>query len=383
MFAGSSAHAALAVAELRFGALHPLIGQSRETRPPNRRIQQAAELFSLSRYPWQKAGVEDPPRCICCAFSRSGQWWLHVSPKIHRDSRSVLSLRHIEVFYAVYTAGSVSGAARTLNCSQPSVTKVLQHAEQAFGFALFNRARGRLVATEYAHTLFTTVADIQAQVESLRQASFNLKQGRDGSLSISTVPSLGLEAIPASVAAFLETHEDVFFDLQTVHHDEMVRKLVERETELVIGYAVPATASLASHWLAEGELVVLYREADMPAAPARLPLSCLAGKPFVSLIQSGPIGQLLSSELARCGLVLHEAVSARTFYIAAGLVRAGVGMTVVDNFTAAANRAPGISFRPLQPALAFDVHAIHLENRQLSPLALRFLDLLKTTIEAM
>lgn len=293
----------------------------------------------------------------------------------------MLSLRHIEVFHAVYTAGSVSGAARTLNCSQPSVTKVLQHAEQAFGFALFYRTRGRLVATEDAHTLFASVADIQEQVDSLRQASLNLKHGRGGSLSISTVPSLGLQAIPATVAKFLEGHRDVFFDLQTVHHDDMARKLLERETELIIGYAVPPAGPLASRWLAEGELVILYREADMPDAPPRLPLSCLAGRPFVSLIQSGPIGQLLSKELARTGLLLDEVVSARTFYIAAGLVRAGVGVTVVDNFTAAANQAPGISFRPLQPGLSFDVHAIYLENRRPSQLALRFLDLLRAAIE--
>lgn len=295
----------------------------------------------------------------------------------------MLSLRHIEVFYAVYVAGSVSAAARTLNCSQPSVTKVLQNAEQAVGFALFHRLRGRLVATEEAHTLFASVAGIHAEVESLRQASHNLKHGRAGSLNISTVPSLGLEVIPRTVAKFLETQGDVFFDLQTVHHDDMARKLAERETELVIGYAVPTAAALDSRWLAEGELVVLYREADMPAAPPRLPLSCLAGKPFVSLIQSGPIGLLLSSELARAGVMLDEVVSVRTFYVAAGLVRAGVGLTIVDNFTAAANTSPDISFRPLQPALAFDVHAIHLENRRPSQLAQRFLDMLKNTLEAM
>jgi DNA-binding transcriptional LysR family regulator len=295
----------------------------------------------------------------------------------------MLSLRHIEVFHAVYASGSVSGAARTLNCSQPSVTKVLQNAEQAFGFPLFLRTRGRLVATEDAHNLFATVASIQDQLQSLRQASFNLKHRRGSSISISTVPSLGLEAIPTTVAAFLKTRRDVFFDLQTIHHEEMARKLIERETELIIGYAVPATAPLESRWLAEGELVILYREVDMPEAPARLPLSCLTGKPFVSLIQSGPIGQILSTELARTGVSLDEVVSARTFYIAAGLVRAGVGVTVVDNFTAAANKVPGISFRPLQPALTFDVHAIYLENRRPSQLVLGFLDLLRTTIEAM
>ena len=40
-----------------------------------------------------------------------------------------MNLRHIEVFHAVYVNGSVSAAARMLNVSQPSVSKVLRHAE--------------------------------------------------------------------------------------------------------------------------------------------------------------------------------------------------------------------------------------------------------------
>jgi DNA-binding transcriptional LysR family regulator len=71
-----------------------------------------------------------------------------------------MNLRHIEVFHAVYTNGSVSAAARALNVSQPSVTKVLQHAELLLGFALLERTRGRLVPTEEAHALFDDVADI-------------------------------------------------------------------------------------------------------------------------------------------------------------------------------------------------------------------------------
>ena len=67
----------------------------------------------------------------------------------------------------------------------------------------------------------------------------------------------------------------------------------------------------------------------MPDAPARVELSELTDRPFISLAGSGPIGTLLTDELDRLGLELTEVVAARTFYIAAGLVRAGVGVTVV------------------------------------------------------
>ena len=109
----------------------------------------------------------------------------------------------------------------------------------------------------------------------------------------------------------------------------------------------------------------------------------LKDRPFISPIQSGPIGRLLSAELQRVGVELTEVVSARTFYIASALVKAGVGMTIVDNFTAQAAQAPGLAFRPIQPSLAFDIHAVHLQNRPPSGLATAFLKVLSEVIEAL
>lgn len=284
-----------------------------------------------------------------------------------------MNLRHIEIFHAVYVNGSVSGAARALNLSQPSVSKTLRHAESLLGFQLFQRTKGRLVATEDAHILFTEVGEIQDRVQALREAGRNLKRGAAGMLRVSALPSLALNALPTAVARFLRTHENVKFDLQTVHHDDLLRKLYERETDIAIAYEVPPASPLGHSPLGKGELVMLYREQDMPDAPARVGLDRLQGQRFISVAASGPIGQIFSQELQRLGFDLDEAVSARTFYIAAALVAQGVGMTVVDSFTAQAALAPGLAMRPLDPPLAFSVHAMFLLNRPPNALATAFL----------
>ncbi len=294
-----------------------------------------------------------------------------------------MNLRQIEIFHAVYLHGTVSAAARSLNVSQPSVTKVLRHAERSIGLTLFERAKGRLIPTQDARTLFAEVADIQDRVRSLRQICQNLRQGRGGLLRISALPSLGLGAVPDAVARFLEDHETVSFDLQTLHHDEMVRKLYARETDIAISFEVPAAAPVAHQVIGEGELVLLYREEDLPGAPPRLHLEELRGQKFISPVQSGPIGHVLSAELHRQDVVLNELLSARTYYVAAGLVRAGVGMAIVDNFTAQASLAAGLAWRPLQPAITFDINAVYLQDRPPSRAAAEFLALLSTVIETL
>ncbi len=292
-----------------------------------------------------------------------------------------MNLRHIEIFHAVYTSGSVSGAARILNISQPSVSKTLRHAESLLGFPLFERTGGRLVATDDAHSLFGEVGQIQDRVHALREGARNLRRGVGGVLRVSALPSLALGALPEAVARMLRRHADVGFDLQTVHHGDLVRKLYERETDIAVAYEVPHNAPIGSRRLGEGELAVLYREADFPDAPARIALAMLEGHRFVSVAASGPVGQMLVQELARLGIQLDQAVSARTFYIATALVRTGVGLTVVDSFTAAASLAPGLAMRSLEPRLAFDVHAMFLHDRPPTALATEFLKVLAEVIE--
>lgn len=292
-----------------------------------------------------------------------------------------MNLRHIEVFHAVYVNGSVSAAARMLNVSQPSVSKVLRHAESLLGFPLFHRTSGRLVPTEDAHTLFAEVAEIQDRVYGLREASRNLKRGSGALLRISALPSIALDALPGTVAQFLRTRREVKFDLQTIHHEDLLRKLYERETDLAVAYAVPPGAALGHRRLGAGELVVLYRETDMPNAPERVDIGALEGRPLITLAASGPIGHLFTAEVQARGLVLDEVVSARTFHIATALVRQGVGLTVVDNFTALASLGPGLAMRPLANPLRFDVNAMYLQDRPPTALATDFLKALARKIE--
>ena len=291
-----------------------------------------------------------------------------------------MRLRHIEIFHAVYLNGTVSAAARALNISQPAVTKMLKHAEQLLGFPLFDRRAGKLIPTEDAHILFDEAAEIQERVASLRQATRNLRHG-SGSLRVSVLPSLALDVLPRAVARYSGKHPDVFFDLQTLHHGEIARVLYEREADIVIAYDAPPGLPIISEWLGEGELGLLYRRDDLPEAPPRVPLGTVSDRRFISLAQSGPIGDLLRRELNRTGVELNEVLSARTFYIGSALVREGIGMAVLDNFTAQSAVDDAVAFSPLHPAMAFDVMAMTLESRPFSHAARDFLDIFRACID--
>lgn len=286
-----------------------------------------------------------------------------------------MNLRQIEVFHAIYVSGSITAAARTLHVSQPSVSKTLKHAETRLGFELFRRSKGKLVPTEEAHLLFREVDDVYQRVGSLKLTMNNLRDGGGaGHLRIAVLPALGLGIAPKAIAKFRAGHAEVTFDVQTVDHVNMLRCLYERESDIAIGFSAPAHPRLRSQKIGTGELGLLQRKGTVQMKGQRFDLRKLQDQEYVSLTGSGPIGALLAGELARLEVQPREVAAARTFYVAAALVRQGVGVTVLDEFTARDMACEDMTFNPLTPAITFGVHCIWLEEKPPSALCRQFID---------
>ncbi|WP_449468040.1 LysR family transcriptional regulator [Stenotrophomonas humi] len=293
-----------------------------------------------------------------------------------------MRLRQIEVFHAVYTSGSISAAARALHVSQPSVSKVLHHTQYQLGFELFTLVRGRLVATDEAHALFVEVREIFERIGSLNKTVANLRNSGGGHIRLAVVPSLGLHMAPHAIALFRKQHPNVTFDVQTLHHDALFRALYERECDIAIAYNPPPHPRMRQRKLDEGQLMLLYQTRDLadPAPGVSVPIERLQGRDMVGLANSGPIGDLLDDALDRHGVVIHKVVSNQTYYLAAALTRCGVGMTVVDEFTARASASADVDFRPIEPPIRFRIECVHLEDRPPSRTAEHFIETFTTIL---
>lgn len=287
-----------------------------------------------------------------------------------------MNFRHMEIFHAVYQNGSVIGAAQILHISQPSVSRMLAHTESKLGFALFRRIRGRLVPTDEAHIIFREIGDLHAKMQIIQKTAKNLKSGSANYLRLIVLPALGHSAAPEALAKIYKMHPTASFDVHSLHHDDILRSLIERDGELAVGYEAPNHPRMQSLPVGKGELVVLFRKKAIPNPPARIKLSSLKDLDFITVANSGPLGTLYSGETMGLNLELKERISVRTFFVAAGLVKFGVGITVLDEFTARASLTKELDFRPLDPPISFGVHAIHLADRPPSRLARDFLSVL-------
>lgn len=291
-----------------------------------------------------------------------------------------MRLRQIEIFHAVYVNGSISAAARALHISQPSVSKMLRHAEDLLGFPLFNLVRGRLIPTDEAHALYREVGDVFERVSALQRTASNLGRSGGGHIRMGVVPSIGLSVAPEAIALFRRSHPAVTFEVQTLHHQDLLRALQARECDFAIAYNSVPHPRLSIVELSEGELAVLFRKGALQADVERLPLSVLHGGDLIDMTGSGPLGELFAAAAAREGVSFRASISVHTFYIAAALVQNGAGISVVDEFTARAWPSDDLDFRLAEPPLSFTVSCAFLEERPLSKIAKAFVVALRQTL---
>ena len=285
-----------------------------------------------------------------------------------------MRLRQIEVFHAIYTSGTMTNAARLLNVSQPSVSKVLAHAEQQLGYPLFERVRGKLVPTPEADRLFGLVSNVYDHVEQLRNVAENLRATDAGKIRVAATPAFGVDLLPTAVASYLDGHKDTVFEIETLHHNEISTALLESRIDIGLAFDAVTAPGLTAESLARGEFVVIAPP-DLDLGPGdSVTIDALADQPFIGLSARGPLGGLLSSYIDNSGVQFRQIVYTETYHIAKALVARGSGISIVDTITARSGGPDDVRTWALEPPLHYSIDVISSDGMPPSLVCRRFIE---------
>lgn len=202
-------------------------------------------------------------------------------------------------FEALVQQGSVRGAAQKLGVNPSTVTRRLEHLEQALGLTLFKRSGTGIEIT-------TSGVDVAQRVERIAREIAQLKEsvkGRDqrvaGLIRVAVPESLGSELLLPHITRFASLYEDIDLELLRAPREDLVKlkldvdvllQLTDHPDEAMVGrpYARPRLAVYAAsqseaeatsaaeswvEWVAPGDLgrsVVKVRQGWFADLPVRL-----------------------------------------------------------------------------------------------------------------
>lgn len=291
-------------------------------------------------------------------------------------------LRQMEVFRAVMVAGSVSGAARLLFVSQPAVSKLLAHTETSLGLRLFDRVGGKLVPNAHALSLFEEVQHVYDAALQVDKFVENLVAAPSGMINVSSSPSLGLSVMPRIMRDYQARYPDVRIHFHTTLIQDVAQELLSGRTDLAVTVLPVESPNLVVEPLMQGRMVCAIPRGHPKARQAQLSLADLVTERMILYSRNIPFGQLMLAAFERYDCHLTPAIDVPRAELACSLVRQGVGIAIVDQFSVDDRLWNDIVVRPLAEDIPIAVSLIRSRFSRPSQSVQAFLDLLRTTLRA-
>ncbi|RMX05824.1 LysR family transcriptional regulator [Corticibacter populi] len=292
-----------------------------------------------------------------------------------------MKLRHLEVFWAVMSTGSVSDAARLLHVSVPAVSRVLGHLEVQLGFPLFDRIKGRLYPTEESKRLFKSVDDIYGRIRDIDRLAQDLLQRRKGLLSIVASNSIGHELVPIALAKLRLRFPDLHVRFVLLGHEALRDCILEGHADLGISTLPMEHPQLTTRLIARSELMCICPWSHPLAQASAVSAQELAQHLNIGYVPKTPMAQRLASFFDQHGSALQTTIEVGTPHSACALVQAGAGVALVEQFSL--QSWPRAAFRviPLEGATPILADLIYLRGAPLSRPADVFVEYLTEVLD--
>ncbi|MBN9039224.1 MAG: LysR family transcriptional regulator [Rhizobiales bacterium] len=290
----------------------------------------------------------------------------------------MLTLRQIEVIRAILVTGTIAGAAKLLNVSSPGISRLMKYTEDMLGVRLFNRRHGRYVPTPEASSIFDLLDSVYRKVEDLQFAIGRLERGEGRELSVASVPSIANVMVPRALERLRGQFPELAIDINILKIEEAIDYLLLGRGEVVAVSSRLDHATIDFAPLAAGRLVcIVPAESELAQRMSIAPRE-IAAHPLIGIDPNDPYGRVMTEIFRREGLSYRMDIRARFGTMVASLVAAGLGIAIIDEFTMAGGRTPGVKCLEIDAESGFQTYAAYRNDVALSVYAEAFIEFLRT-----
>ncbi|OHV79261.1 LysR substrate-binding domain-containing protein [Rhizobium sp. LCM 4573] len=283
-----------------------------------------------------------------------------------------MNFRQIEAFRAVIRSGTVSRAAELMGVTQPNVSRLVGELEEAVGFALFDRVKGRLIPTPEGQAFYRDVDASFRGLDLLRSSAARIRDFGSGQIRVASLAAAGSTIVPRAVKKFREIYPAAIVTLSIMSSAAVRNHVVDGEFDLGLA-ADEVDLSGVEHQVF----------GSFPALCAIPPGHPLASRRVIRPKDLHEVDYVALSPEDRARLqfdrLCDEAGSKPNLVIetpfaitACALALEGVGVAIVNPLAVDGFEDRGLALRPLEPAVYFKSYLLFRPDMQKASLVRAF-----------
>ncbi|MGE8122073.1 LysR family transcriptional regulator [Pseudomonas fulva] len=294
-----------------------------------------------------------------------------------------LSARHIEVFRAIMVSGSVTGAARLLFTSQPTISRELARLEHVTGLHLFERTAGRLEATAQALLLIDEVERAYVGLERIDRFAQAIRNFQQGQLAVTCLPLFSQTLLPKVCQRFHKQHPGVSVSIVAQESPLLEESLATQQHDLGLTEVAQIPRGASGELLFSANMVCVLPEHHPLQARSRLSLADFHEIDFINLASLDTYRQRLDHQFRAAGVNRRTVIETTSAASVCAMVRQGLGVAIINPLSGLEAAQSGLRIRPLEISIAYQVMLVRPDHRPASAAVEPFCQTLREQAQAM
>lgn len=291
-----------------------------------------------------------------------------------------INVRHLAVFRAVMRTGSVSAAARTLNVSQPAVTKSLQAIEHEIGVPLFQRIKGRLQATPESALLMPMVDQVFRTIEDVERLAGEIAGAAVGRVAIATATTISTSVTAAAIARYRKKRPNVSIQVLALATRQVVEEVANNQVDIGLTDGASLEGALEAQELCRAYIGCVVPRDHPLARKKTVDLRDLVGEQIIAFHEHTVVGHEIRRQISALGLPITISIATNQSLVACLLTKQRIGIPLIDPFTMLSGLFPELIALPLTPLIEMRPRLVFPPNRPLSIAAQEFVQTVTETI---
>lgn len=288
------------------------------------------------------------------------------------------TIRHIEIFRAVMRSGSVTGAARQLFSSQPTVSRELARLESLLGIHLFERDGGRLTPTAEALIFYEEVEKTYVGLERINSTAESLRRGGHGQVTLSCLPLFSQTLIPHACRHFHSLYPEISIRISAQESPLLEESLSGQRADLGLIEGDHLPRGTKAEAILEKDMVCILPPGHSLLGKSTIDLEDFHDMEFINLSGVDHYRQRIDERFLQAGIRRRQLIETSSVASVCAMVRQGLGVSIINPLTAGEESGRGLHVRPVAVSIPYRVMLVRPVHRPPSMLVDAFVQSIRS-----